>query len=283
MCLQSGWLDTGDVMAEFLWRILDTSLYFACESLIFSWSIDETSSNMDWHGIWYHLSQRRRNSLCVVSMPGKHDFFQGLHVFALKVACMARQANSESFKRHDVQALTQQIIEWEQRVLHPNHDVDFGDILACLSRAFVGAILLHLIKLTLPHACSKHPRIQNVVQERTVFVQRYIRSSSRSFLLGREIPFRFLGLYPVVILLCAVDTAQTFKELVQEMEFLRGFGNRPGCAVTELVLRIKYRKQNPGAVCVRSSDRACGGVHDGMDFLLHPEGILGKFRTRLQS
>ena len=79
--------------------------------------------------------------------------------------------------------------------------------------------------------------------------------------------------------ICTLDTAQKFKELVQEMKSLRGFGNRPGCAVTELVLKTKYRKQNPGAVCVRSSDRVCDGVHDGMDFLLHPEGILGKFRT----
>lgn len=268
-------------LGDLIWRFVDLAIYFVCEAAIFLKDIEQIYFGVRWNELWQHISEKRIARLPAEQMPEKHKLLQRLHIYTMEMLYISRGFYTSADSTADYAELAEAVRLWESSITGATEDEESNDVLTWLIKAYVSTILIQMTKLSYTDACSLHPNIQAIVTERYPFVLKYTAVSYRTIEWHKPIKYKFLSLYPAIIMLCAINEIQIFENIVQHMSTLRGFAAKgTALRVNKLITTIRQRKQDTNAICKAVAGGTCDGIHDGMDFLLQANGILGDFDIR---
>lgn len=265
-----------DSLANLIWWIVDVSLFSVGEIAIHRTDTDRFYSSVRWHELWCHISEIRRTQLpsCLISV--KKGFFQRMTIYVLEISYISRRYSAGTEGYFDYLNLAESIKKWERDVLGEEKNEKSYDELTWVVKAYVGAVLIHVTKLRLLKACCLHEEIKAIVDERIQSISRWALLSNRTINYRETIHYKILGLYPVVIMLCAVNKIEDFEDIVGSMKSLRGLAARNTALRIDMLVRsVQQRKCDPKASCMAIMDGACNGIHDGLDFLIRQNGIFG--------
>ncbi|RDW87914.1 hypothetical protein BP5796_03608 [Coleophoma crateriformis] len=197
-------------------------------------------------------------------LGGRLDFYCAM----FDIIRFARQDMSESERKYQVSAFSERLDEIEDAVT-AYYGIDIlpiaGEIFCRTYKLQFLALRIILAKAEDHTRCSASPVIADLFNQALVLLM-------LGNLEGNVYP---VICWPITILSFAVECDVTFELLKERaVVFKKGFHKGHGDRMMRAINAVGEYRKNGHGYCERRFGRECSRHHDGLEFLVHPQGCL---------